>query len=221
MARTRTREHELKIGILGSGTMGCALSARLIRGGHDVRVGARLPTGSQVSYAAAVAHGDVVFLALPWPHGVELVRRLGPFEDRILVDVSNPETKDGRGLLLGHDNSGAECIAASADGAHVVKAFSHFYAELLHDDVAFDGGAASVLYCGDDAKAKDTVRRIIASCGLDPIDAGGLGNARYLEPMAMLTVQLVRAQGWGPTGVAWRLMRRIEHRSQVPANEAV
>jgi predicted dinucleotide-binding enzyme len=124
------------------------------------------------------------------------------------MDVSNPETPDGQGLCLGLTTSGAEELARAARGARVVKAFSHYYAELLHEDVAFDGGLPSVLYCRDDADAKDRVRHLIASCGLDPVDAGDLTVARYLEPLAMLTVALVRQQGWGPTGVAWRLMRR-------------
>ena len=209
---TRTR---MDIGILGAGTMGAALAVRLARSGHEVLVGTRDPRKdwpyphiSLGSYQAAAEFGDLTILALPWPVGLEVLGCITLRVGQILVDVSNPETPDGRGLLLAHHNSGAEEIARAAPQARIIKAFSHFYAELLHEDTAFDDEAPSVIYCGDDVEAKECVGSMIASCGLDAVDAGGLTMARYLEPFAMLTVGLVRDQGWGPTGVAWRLMRR-------------
>jgi len=195
--------------------MGTALAGRFARAGHDVQVGSRsqdklwpLSSVPRSTYDAALAHGELSFLALPWPIGLEVLREADVPPASIIVDVSNPETPDGRGLCLGLDTSGAEELARAAPAARVVKAFRHYYAELLRDDIAFDGGSPSVLYCGDDADAKAQVRRLIVSCNLDPVDAGDLSVARYLEPLAMLTVALVREQGWGPTGVAWRLMRK-------------
>jgi predicted dinucleotide-binding enzyme len=194
----------MRIAVLGVGVMGGALAARFRDAGHDVVVGAR---ESAMSYADAIRPSEVVFLAVGWPYGLSVVERAGSFGGRTLVDVSNPEDASGRALVLGHDTSGAEEIARVAKDARVVKAFNHFYAELLTDPPRFDGGAPSIPYCGDDADAKLRVRDIITSCGLDAVDAGPLRVARYLEPFAMLTVQLVREQGWGPRGVAWRLMR--------------
>jgi hypothetical protein len=205
----------MQIGIVGAGTMGTALAGRLCAAGHHVVVGTRSPDKAwslagvaRVSLEVALQFGDLSILALPWPAGLELIRNAVVPADRILLDVSNPETADGRGLGLGWSTSGAEELARAAPAARVIKGFSHFYAELLEQEVTFDGGTPSVLYCGDDADAKAVVRSLIASCGLDPVDAGALAAARYLEPLAMLTVGLVREQGWGPTGVAWRLMRR-------------
>lgn len=195
--------------------MGSALAVRLARAGHEVLVGSRTrarpwpyPDVPRSTYETALGYGNLGFLALPWPVGPAVLRGLSVPPRRILIDVSNPETPDGMGLTLGLTTSGAEEVARAAPGARVVKAFSHYYAELLHEEPTFDGGTPTVLYCGDDAGAKDHVRRLIESCGLDPVDAGDLAVARYLEPLAMLTVALVRRQGWGPTGVAWRLMRR-------------
>lgn len=205
----------MDIGILGAGTMGAALAARLTRSGHSVLVGTRdvgkdwaLPDVPLGTYQAVADFGDLVILALPWPIGLKVLGEITLPDRRILVDVSNPEAPDGRSLALGHHTSGAEEIARVVPQCRVVKAFSHFYAELLHEDPAFEGGAPSVIYCGDDAEGKECADRMIDSCGLDAVDAGGLEMARYLEPFAMLTVRLVRDQGWGPTGVAWRLMRR-------------
>jgi 8-hydroxy-5-deazaflavin:NADPH oxidoreductase len=192
----------MNVGVLGLGVMGSALAKRFSAAGHNVIAGSR----SGVPYRDAVNRADIVFLALPWPHGLSAVRQID-FDGRILVDVSNPETEDGRGLVLGHDTSGAEQIAAAARNARVIKSFNYFYAELLEGDVVFDGGPPSILFCGDDADAKRTFARLLESSRFEPIDAGPLHVARYLEPFAMLTVQLAREQGWGPAGIAWRLMK--------------
>lgn len=197
----------MKIAILGSGSMGSAVASRLKRAGHDVVIGTR-DARSGYTYEAAIQNAEIVFLTLPWPRSLEAVQNMPSFGNRVLVDVSNPETADGRGLSIGHTRSGAEEIAAAANDARVVKSLNHIYAEVLEQNVSFDGGVPSVFYCGDDAEAKRLVGQVIASCGFDAVDAGPLVNARYLEPLAMLTVQLVRVQNWGPTGIAFRMMRK-------------
>jgi hypothetical protein len=50
------------------------------------------------------------------------------------------------------------------------------------------GDASQVFYAGDDATAKRTVRSLIESIGFEPMDAGPLVNARYLEPMGMMNI---------------------------------
>jgi predicted dinucleotide-binding enzyme len=90
----------------------------------------------------------------------------------------------------------------------VVKAFNYLYAELLQDAGALARVSPSIFYCGDQEKARETVRALVLSCGLDPVDCGPLVNARYLEPLAMLMVQLVRTQGWAPADVGMMLSRR-------------
>ncbi len=50
--------------------------------------------------------------------------------------------------------------------------------------------------------------RLIEEAGFEPVDSGGLENARLLEPAAALMVQLVRVQGRSPAGVALKLLTR-------------
>ena len=68
-------------------------------------------------------------------------------------------------------------------------------------------GPATMLYCGDDASAKEAARRLAADLGFDPVDAGPLQQARLLEAFAMLWISLAYAQGLGRE-IAFRLMRR-------------
>ncbi len=51
-----------------------------------------------------------------------------------------------------------------------------------------------MMYCGDDAAAKKVVDSLIADTGMKPVDVGPLSNARYLEQIAGLWVDLVVKQ---------------------------
>lgn len=190
----------MRIGVLGGGIMGTALAARLRAAGHEVT------TGRAGRYDAA-ARQPVVFLAIAWPHVLGVVSRLrDALAGRTLIDCTNPEADDG-GLTIGWDDSGSETIARLVPATRVVKAFNCLYAEHLRATHPPVSRRMTVLYCGDDALAKSTAAELIESCGFDALDAGALPIARFLEPMAMLTVALVRQQKWGPLGIAWHVQR--------------
>ena len=44
----------------------------------------------------------------------------------------------------------------------------------------------SMAYCGDDDGAKDVAATLIRDVGFEPVDAGPLRIARYLEPFTLL-----------------------------------
>jgi predicted dinucleotide-binding enzyme len=56
----------------------------------------------------------------------------------------------------------------------------------------------TLFVAGDDAKAKQTVMQLGKDIGFDPVDAGPLKSARYLEPMGMLMINLGYPLGMGP-----------------------
>ncbi|WP_223871850.1 NADPH-dependent F420 reductase [Candidatus Dactylopiibacterium carminicum] len=115
-----------------------------------------------------------------------------------MIDITNPLTADYMGLTLGYSSSAAEEIAKTVPGAHVVKAFNTVLAQVLAEGPAFGNGqTVPVFYAGDDAAAKQTVRTLIDSLGFTPVDAGGLQNARYLEPVAGLNIYFAYGAGHG------------------------
>ena len=185
----------MKIGVLGGGRMGTALGGALERIGHQVMTGSRR-TGK--SHREAAIFGDVLVLATRWEDTQRILEECGPFDSKVLISCVNPETDD-EPLVVGHTTSAAEEIARWAPGAKVVEAFNGLYAEWL--DLAPAASSQTVLYCGDDAAARETVRSLIVALGFDALDAGPLRNARYLEPMTSLLVYLVRVAGYGPTGI--------------------
>ncbi|WP_211095455.1 hypothetical protein [Yoonia sediminilitoris] len=55
-----------------------------------------------------------------------------------------------------------------------------------------------MLVNGDDADAKDAVGVTIRDIGFEPLAAGGLCTARFVEPFAMVTAKLAYGQPGGP-----------------------
>jgi predicted dinucleotide-binding enzyme len=64
----------------------------------------------------------------------------------------------------------------------------------------------SLVYCGDDRKAKNVAIDLISDIGFEPVDAGGLAVARYTEPFALLVAELAYNGESGPE-LAYRFER--------------
>jgi predicted dinucleotide-binding enzyme len=101
------------------------------------------------------------------------------------------------GLSIGHDTSAAEEIQRAFPAARVVKAFNTVFAQVLGDGPTLAGVTVPLYFAGDDAAAKETVRSLIQSLGFAAVDAGGLRNARYLEPVAGLNIYFGYGAGRG------------------------
>ena len=91
-------------------------------------------------------------------------------------------------MVVGNTWSAGEQVQAWT-GARVVKAFNTL-GSVLFGVSDFVGIQADGFYCGDDIAAKAVVRGLISEIGLHPVDIGPLRNARLLEPMAVLWIDL-------------------------------
>jgi predicted dinucleotide-binding enzyme len=60
---------------------------------------------------------------------------------------------------------------------------------------------------GDDPNGKQTVIALVSDAGFEAVDIGGLRQARLLEPLAMLWIELARKRGRGPD-IAFSLQPR-------------
>lgn len=210
----------MKIAILGTGRVGGTLGRRWAQGGHEIFFGSRDPCSEKVtklvaeagpnarcmSSADACRAADLVIYAAPWPFARAILGDLDSLRGKILVDCTNPLTADFSGLDVGHTTSAAEHIAQWTPGSRVVKAFNNVSSAIMANPV-FGEQRATMFYCGDDAAAKQVVRQLAAELDFDPVDAGPLAIARYLEPFAMLYIQLAVKEGWG-SHCAFRIMKR-------------
>lgn len=205
----------MNIAVIGAGNMGAGLARLFASSGHQVVIGARQPEkaaalaaeiGSQVQgggIAAAVKLADIVVLALPYGAAAEALKEAGDLSGKVVVDISNPLKPDFSGLVIGHTTSAAEEIQALVGKAVVVKAFNTVFAQLLPRE-ARAARPLQVFVAADDAAAKAKVTELAASAGFEPVDAGPLGNARYLEPIGMMNIAFGYFLGRGPTvAPAW------------------
>ncbi|MFM2055669.1 MAG: hypothetical protein RLY71_54 [Pseudomonadota bacterium] len=209
----------MKITVLGAGNMGAAFVKQLTRAGHQVSVTARdaakaaqvaaANSGAQaVPTAGAAAQADAVVLATGYADAVAALTSLGDLSGKVVIDITNPLTADYMGLTIGHDTSAAEQIAQAVPGAHIVKAFNTVFAQVLGEGADFGAGRkVSVFVASDNAVAKQTAIAIADSIGFEVIDAGGLKNARYLEPLAGLNIYLGYGAGQG-TAIAPTWIRK-------------
>jgi predicted dinucleotide-binding enzyme len=208
----------MKVTVIGAGNMGTALVKQLTAAGHDVRVTGRNAdttrrlaeqfAASAVPASTAAQDADVVILATGYADAADALRAVSPRAGQVVVDITNPLTADYSGLSLGHTTSAAEEIAKAVPAARVVKAFNTLFAQVLSDGADFgDGRTVPVFVAGDDAQAKETVSALARSLRFEVVDAGGLKNARYLEPLAGLNIYFGYGAGQG-TVIAPTWIRR-------------
>jgi predicted dinucleotide-binding enzyme len=200
--------------------MGAALGTLFAGVGHEVTFSysrhprklaalarASGPRARAASPAIAVRGADVVLLAVHWRQVSRVLKLAGSLRGKTLIDVTNPMTPADDALAVGLRISGGEIVATRARGARVVKAFNTVPAELLRAGPAVLPERPAVCYCGDDARAKRVVRRLIRQIAFEPVDCGALASARYLEPLALLVAELAYNQGRRPE-VGLRFLRR-------------
>ena len=209
----RKQRTAIRIGILGSGLMGGKLGTLFARAGHDVvfsyaRREAKLKrlareaqgTARAGTPAEAARDADALLLAVHWSRVDDVLKQAGDLAGKVIVSCSLPMSTDDTKLVVAHTSSGAEELAQKARGARVVAAFGTVPSEVLFDvfEARRKKTRPSLLYCGDDKGAKNVAARLIRDVGFDPVDAGPLRLARYMEPFTLLIARLAYEGDRGP-----------------------
>ena len=193
----------MRIGVLGTGMVGRAISGKLAELGHDVRVGSRTAGEGKVEFADAAAHGEMVFNCTSGAASLDALTAAGAdnVDGKVLIDVANPLDFSGGGpaLFTTSTESLAERIQAAFPGARVVKAFNTMNCNLMVDPASVPGDHV-VFVCGNDDAAKDGARALITEIGWPKqriVDLGDITAARGTEMYLMLWLALMRTVG-GP-----------------------
>jgi predicted dinucleotide-binding enzyme len=201
--------------------MGGKLGTILARAGHEVVFsysrskkklerlaqeaggGARAGTPRQAADAA-----DALLLAVHWSRIDDVLRRSGDLSGKVVVTCSLPMNADDTQLVIGRTGSGAEALQKRIRKAHVVSAFGTVPSEVLFGVFEARGRSPrpSLVYCGEDVEAKKVTGQLIRDVGFEPVDAGPLRIARYLEPFTLLIAQLAY-EGEGGPELAYRFER--------------
>ena len=192
----------MKVGIIGKGNVGTALGTGLTRKGHVVKYGHRDP---KEPVDRAAEWGEVLILAIPHESVEFAAKDIGSAaEGKILLDVTNA-VGDNLDLTVGFTSSAAEELQKMLPKARVVKAFNTVFAK--NQSTGKIGNEQLTLFvAGDDIEAKQTIMQLGSEIGFDPVDAGPLKSARYLEPMAVLLMNLAFVQGMGPS-IGYKLVK--------------
>lgn len=205
----------MSIAIIGAGNVGAALAKSLTAKGETVRFGvpdpdkyADLPKqfngkATVGTVAQALEGADVAILAVPYGAAAQVAASIPDWGGRVLIDATNPIAGALTGLSVGTTSSGAEEIAKLANNAKVVKAFNTTGFENMIDPHTTAGPIAMPV-AGDDPAARAKAMALATLIGFDALDAGPLKSARYLEPMAMVWIDMAILRGHGR---AWGWVR--------------
>jgi 8-hydroxy-5-deazaflavin:NADPH oxidoreductase len=185
----------MKIAVLGTGTVGRALSAAFNRLGHEVVLGTRDPAETAArttpdamggppfnewlaghdgirlaTFAEAAGDGEVVVNATNGAASLAALAAAGEarLAGKILMDVSNPlDFSQGMPPVLNPVNteSLAERIQRAFPEARVVKTLNTMNAGLMVEPRRLADGEHSVFVSGDDAGAKKVVTGLLAELG--------------------------------------------------------
>jgi len=205
----------MRIGVLGTGTVGTTIATKLVELGHEVKMGSRSAGNekgvewasgagegaSEGSFADAASFGEVVFNCTPGAVSVDALRMAGPenLSGKVLIDVSNPlDFSKGMPPTLSvcNDDSVGEQIQREFPDARVVKALNTVNASIMVDPSQVTGSV--IFVCGNDDAAKAEVGELLQSFGWpgdDVLDVGDIAGARGTEMYLPLWLRMMGALG--------------------------
>ncbi|HLY18020.1 MAG TPA: NAD(P)-binding domain-containing protein [Bryobacteraceae bacterium] len=187
----------MRVGILGSGTVGQVLGAGFIKHGHQAMIGTRDPKKEEVAawvretpgaksgtFEEAARFGDLIVLAALGRAVGSIIDLAGPgnLVGKTVIDATNPLADEPpvKGVLrytTGPNESLGEWVQAKLPAARVVKAFNSVGNALMINP-KFSQGTPTMFFCGDSEEAKSVVAAVIRQFGWEPYDCGGIVAAR-------------------------------------------
>lgn len=204
----------MKAGVIGSGMVGQAISARLVELGHDVMIGTRDPNKLREwqashehvkigSFSETAGHGEILFNATNGAGSLEALKMAGEsnLNGKVLVDISEPlDFSQGMppSLFVSNTDSLGEQIQRTFPQVKVVKTLNTITANVMAYPQHVANGDHHVFLSGNDAQAKEQVVDILRSFGwIHILDLGDLTTARGTEMYLPFWLRLWGALGTG------------------------
>ncbi len=193
----------MKIGVLGSGTVGTTLASKLAALGHEVKLGSRVADdakgkkwaskagkgASNGTFGDAAKFGEIVFNCTPGTVTIEVLRAAGSenLRGKVLVDVSNPMqfVEGAMRLTTAPGVSMGESVQKEFPDTKVVKTLN-----TVNSGIMVAPGRlkeeSDLFVAGNDAEAKKAVTRLLQDFGWKRVhDLGGIAAARGMEAYLM------------------------------------
>jgi len=184
-------------GFIGSGHIGSTVARLAIAAGHDVvlsnsrgpetladLVGELGPHARAATAQEAAAAGDLVVVTIPLKAYRDVP--VDELAGKVVIDTMNyyPQ-RDGQITELDDGSTtSSELLQAHLPQSHVVKGFNNIFFQHLRDLPRPSGSPdrSALAIAGDDAAAKDTVRRALDAIGYDTLDLGPLAEGWRTQP---------------------------------------
>jgi predicted dinucleotide-binding enzyme len=192
----------MKVGVLGSGTVGQTLAAGFLKHGHEVMVGTREPAkladwntanpkARLGSSSDAAAFGEVIVLTVKGNAAAAVLRSAGNIKGKTVIDTCNPiaDAPPDHGVLqffTGPNESLMEQLQKEFPDAHLIKAFNSVGAPQMVNPQYGGGVRPTMFICGNHDEAKKAVTGILNQFGWEIADMGTVQAARAIEPLCML-----------------------------------
>jgi predicted dinucleotide-binding enzyme len=206
----------MRIGVLGTGTVGRTLGSALLRNGHEVRLGSRTAgneaavawaaevggPASEGTFADTAGFGEAVVNATAGAVSLDALALAGAEQlaGKVLIDVSNPlDTSAGMPptLTVCNTDSVAEQIQRAYEDVRVVKALNTVTAAVMVDP-SLVTGTHTLFVAGNDPQAKAEVSELLQEFGWPAdsiLDLGDITAARGMEMYIALWIRLWQSSG--------------------------
>jgi len=188
---------KLKVAIIGTGNIGAALAANLVKANRSFIIADRKiekakeiaeKSGSlaqPLDIPAAIKEADIIVFAVWFDAIKELLKTYASeLEGKIIIDPSNPIAPDEKGgfkKIIGENDSAGEIISTLlSQNAKLAKALGTLGAASLAN-AAFQKPANVLFYATDDLTINTDIEQLIRDNGFEPLRVGGIDQSIRIE----------------------------------------
>jgi 8-hydroxy-5-deazaflavin:NADPH oxidoreductase len=208
----------MRLGVLGTGMVGQAIASKLVRLGHEVKMGSRQAGNEKAvawahaagegacegSFADAAAFGELIVHCTAGMHSLAALGEAGVanLAGKVLIDIANPlDFSAGMPptLAICNTDSLGEQIQSTFPETKVVKTLNTMNCEVMVNPAGVSGDHV-VFVAGENEGAKQQVSELLQSFGWPPhriVDLGGIRAARSTEMYMPLWLSLFGTLGTG------------------------
>jgi 8-hydroxy-5-deazaflavin:NADPH oxidoreductase len=205
----------MKIAMIGAGNVGGALARKLIKAGHTVLIGARLPL-SEKSIKLATLIGEDRFTSVEFaskqaetiiiasnPNAIgEISKQLGDVKDKVIIDAMNSISSKPAGFVNTFD-----ALKSFTNCENIVKCFNSTGFENMENPI-YNGVGIDMFAAGSSIKAKEVAKQLSKDMGFaECYDFGGDEKVTLLEQFALAWINLAIFQKQG-RNIAFKVLRR-------------
>lgn len=191
-----TTGSKIPIGVVGSGRIGVTVGGLWVKDGHPVMFSSRHPEQlkEMVENPGAVARtgtveeaigfGHVIFLAVPYGALPQIGQDYGKMlAGKVVLDAGNANaSRDGATIAdeVERDSIGV-VTQRYLPGAHILRAFNTLNYAILAKEANRPPPRLAIPIAGDNPDAVRVAAGLVRDAGFDPVEVGGLADARRFQ----------------------------------------